>query len=125
MPGRATSASCRITSSGRSCSADGDELTLDLFPPQVRGLAPLRVGRRAARRSRRSVQRTRHAGHARTPATTTSLLRADRVAVEKELILQVLRTCQGVQTKAATRLGINRNTLHKKIEDYGLDSEPQ
>ena len=43
--------------------------------------------------------------------------------VEKELILQVLRSCQGVQTKTATRLGINRNTLHKKISEYALESE--
>jgi DNA-binding protein Fis len=43
--------------------------------------------------------------------------------VERELILQILRGCQGTQTKAATRLGINRNTLHKKIEDFGLQSE--
>jgi transcriptional regulator with GAF, ATPase, and Fis domain len=41
--------------------------------------------------------------------------------VEKELIAQVLASCGGVQTKAATRLGINRNTLHKKIKDYGLE----
>jgi transcriptional regulator with GAF, ATPase, and Fis domain len=41
--------------------------------------------------------------------------------VEKELIAQVLALCGGVQTKAATKLGINRNTLHKKIKDYGLD----
>jgi two-component system response regulator AtoC len=44
--------------------------------------------------------------------------------VEREVIAQVLRTCQGVQTKAATRLGINRNTLHKKIDEYHLESEP-
>jgi DNA-binding protein Fis len=31
--------------------------------------------------------------------------------------------CQGTQTKTATRLGINRNTLHKKIEEFGLQSE--
>jgi DNA-binding protein Fis len=43
--------------------------------------------------------------------------------VERELIHQVLRSCQGTQTKAANRLGINRNTLHKKISDYGLESE--
>ncbi len=45
--------------------------------------------------------------------------------VEKELIAQVLAACGGVQTKAATRLGINRNTLHKKIKDYGLDEDPE
>jgi DNA-binding protein Fis len=44
--------------------------------------------------------------------------------LEKELIGQVLKSCQGVQTKAATRLGINRNTLHKKISDYSLEAEP-
>ena len=41
--------------------------------------------------------------------------------VERELIAQVLASCGGIQTKAATKLGINRNTLHKKIKDYGLD----
>jgi DNA-binding protein Fis len=41
--------------------------------------------------------------------------------VEKELISQVLQLCNNVQTKAAGRLGINRNTLHKKLKDYGLD----
>ena len=40
--------------------------------------------------------------------------------VEREVIAQVLNQCQGVQIKAASRLGINRNTLHKKIKDYGL-----
>ena len=39
-------------------------------------------------------------------------------AVERELIEQVLQTCGGVQVKAAKSLGINRNTLHKKVEEY-------
>ena len=42
--------------------------------------------------------------------------------VEREVIAQVLRECDGVQIKAASRLGINRNTLHKKIKQYGLDN---
>ena len=42
--------------------------------------------------------------------------------VEKEVIAQVLESCGGTQTKAATRLGINRNTLHKKLKDYNLDA---
>jgi DNA-binding protein Fis len=41
--------------------------------------------------------------------------------VERELIIQVLQSCGNVQTKTATRLGINRNTLHKKMKDYNLE----
>ena len=41
--------------------------------------------------------------------------------VERELIAQVMASCDDVQTKAADRLGINRNTLHKKLEEYGLE----
>src|SRR5262245_45588195 len=38
--------------------------------------------------------------------------------VERELIEEVMRECGEVQVKAAERLGINRNTLHKKWEEY-------
>lgn len=38
--------------------------------------------------------------------------------VERELIEEVLRECGDNQVKAAERLGINRNTLHKKREEY-------
>ena len=43
--------------------------------------------------------------------------------VERELIAQVMAACENVQVKAADRLGINRNTLHKKLEEYGLEKE--
>ena len=48
----------------------------------------------------------------------------DRIVgqVEKELIQQVLVSCDRVQIKAAARLGINRNTLHKKLSEYRIDS---
>jgi transcriptional regulator with GAF, ATPase, and Fis domain len=39
-------------------------------------------------------------------------------AVERELIEQVMMQSGDVQVTAARRLGINRNTLHKKVEDY-------
>ncbi len=47
----------------------------------------------------------------------------DRIVgrVERELIQQVLQTCDRVQIKAAARLGINRNTLHKKLSEFRLD----
>jgi DNA-binding protein Fis len=41
--------------------------------------------------------------------------------VERDLIIQVLQSCGNVQTKTATRLGINRTTLHKKMKDYNLE----
>ena len=43
--------------------------------------------------------------------------------VERELIAQVMTSCDNMQTKAATTLGINRNTLHKKLKEYGLEEE--
>jgi DNA-binding protein Fis len=43
--------------------------------------------------------------------------------VERELIAQVMLSCSQVQTKAAARLGINRNTLHKKLKEYNLAEE--
>ncbi len=42
--------------------------------------------------------------------------------VERELIEQVLQECDQVQIKAAARLGINRNTLHKKLQKFGLEN---
>lgn len=43
--------------------------------------------------------------------------------LERELIEQVIRQCDGVKVKAADRLGINRNTLHKKVEEYEAQSQ--
>jgi transcriptional regulator with GAF, ATPase, and Fis domain len=48
----------------------------------------------------------------------------DRVvgAVERELIEQVLAQCDDVQVTAARKLGINRNTLHKKVSAFNAPS---
>ena len=40
--------------------------------------------------------------------------------VEKPLITQILRRVGGNQVQAAKILGINRNTLRKKMKTYGL-----
>ena len=43
--------------------------------------------------------------------------------VEKPLIENVLRKTEGNQLKAAKILGINRNTLHSKIEKLKINVE--
>ena len=40
--------------------------------------------------------------------------------VEKPLIETVLYHAEGNQTRAAELLGINRNTLRKKIQEHGI-----
>jgi Fis family transcriptional regulator len=41
-------------------------------------------------------------------------------AVEKPLLAYILDRSEGNQTRAADMLGINRNTLRKKMREYGL-----
>jgi len=104
--------------------APGDELTLDLLPENVQG-------GEAAKSSR----------HPRFKGTDLETLTFELVQlglttagpnetelhskivdrVEKELIVQILSACDNVQINAAAKLGINRNTLHKKLKDYGLE----
>jgi len=100
-----------------------NKLTVDLLPPHVRGLAPVRIGRKPAEGVDSICQELVTLGITDAGETTEDLYQRVVSLVEKELIQQVLRICQGVQTKAASRLGINRNTLHKKIEDYDLQAE--
>ena len=41
--------------------------------------------------------------------------------VEKPLLEVVMIHAQGNQTRAAELLGINRNTLRKKLQEHGID----
>jgi Fis family transcriptional regulator len=42
-------------------------------------------------------------------------------AVEKPMLEVVMGQAQGNQTRAAQLLGVNRNTLRKKLKQHGLD----
>jgi len=101
--------------------ADGDELTLDLLPPAIRGDRPPAAlpgrGGDLDSLARELVEQ------GMTTATPGDDNLFDRIVsrVERELIAQMLADCNGVQLKAAARLGINRNTLRKKLQEHGLE----
>ena len=42
-------------------------------------------------------------------------------SVEKPLLIYIMNYAQGNQTRAAKILGLNRNTLRKKLEFYNLN----
>jgi DNA-binding NtrC family response regulator len=99
----------------------GDELTLDLLPGVVSGSERPRGGGAIPAMDLESLTcEVVQQGLAAAEPEETNLHGKVVDRVERELIVQVLQACGGVQTKAAARLGINRNTLHKKIKDYGL-----
>ena len=45
------------------------------------------------------------------------------VDVERRVISRVYEDCHRIKTKTAARLGIDRNTLHKKLRQYNLIHE--
>jgi transcriptional regulator with PAS, ATPase and Fis domain len=108
--------------------ADSDELTVELLPGVVIGAQPIQsfTPTSAAPPDFDTLARQLVAESLRLAPNDANDLHARVVdRVEKELITQVLQACASVQTKAASRMGINRNTLHKKIKDYNLEgSDP-
>ncbi len=101
----------------------GDSVDVDDLPEHVRGLpsvrgAPINVDSVDSLCSELVNRTVAEAGHG-----SNDLYAAAVSRVEREVIVQVLRQCQGIQTRTAMRLGINRNTLHKKIEEYKLQEE--
>ena len=103
--------------------SNGETITPDMLPPHVRGLKPIRVGRKRGDDLESLCRDLVSAGIREADQAGAGVNDYVMSRVERELISQILNTCRGVQTRTATRLGINRNTLHKKVEDYGLESE--
>jgi DNA-binding NtrC family response regulator len=101
--------------------ADGNVISSSLLPSHVRGEAPPRLGRvnRTDLESMCAELVSRGLGENPDDGAAYNAVMG---MVEKELISQVLRICQGTQTKTALRLGINRNTLHKKIDEHSLQA---
>ena len=101
--------------------ADGDELTVELLPDAVLGRAERRAGRIRGVDLETLVFEVVQQGVTTAPSDETNLHEKIVNRVERELIVQVMQSCNNVQTKAATRLGINRNTLRSKLQQYNLE----
>ncbi|MCA9258731.1 MAG: sigma-54-dependent Fis family transcriptional regulator [Planctomycetales bacterium] len=104
-------------------TAPGDELTYNLLPAAVTsGRQPRMLGSRSVDLNELTEQLVQQGlSDAGESAEDLHSRIVDRV--EREVIAQVMSLCENVQIKAAARLGINRNTLHKKLKQYGLDGE--
>ena len=100
-----------------------DELAVELLPDVVRGIERPHGSAQLAGADLKTLtcelvqQGLQDAGAEANGLHATIVQR-----VERELIAQVMADCDNVQIKAAARLGINRNTLHKKLKEYEIVS---
>jgi DNA-binding NtrC family response regulator len=102
---------------------EGSELTVEHLPPQLRGVAtPRPIRSRGGDFTAMTAELVRQGVRAAGPHAN-DLHKRIVDQVERELIQQVLLSCERVQIKAAARLGINRNTLHKKLAQYRIDGD--
>jgi DNA-binding NtrC family response regulator len=99
----------------------GDELTCEVLPEAVCGGRPLRIGRSRGADVETLASELVEQGVGSAGPSAENLYTSIVSRVERELIVQVMTACDNVQVKAAKRLGINRNTLHKKLQEYGLE----
>lgn len=99
----------------------GPELLVEHLPPQLRGQIPPRPS--SARPKGGAILTAELVRQGIRAAGPNANDLYDRIVgqVERELIQQVLQSCDRVQIKAAAKLGINRNTLHKKLSEFRLD----
>jgi DNA-binding NtrC family response regulator len=96
---------------------ESNRLTEDLLPPQARGEVTPRIIRGKSADLPSAIDDLVRLALETSPPSEINLHEKVVGAVERELIEQVLTSCDQVQVKAAARLGINRNTLHKKLKE--------
>lgn len=105
--------------------ANGDEFTVELLPPSVLGNEARPIQAQAQSDKDLDLSEINSIlvkqGLQELNPAEGNLHAKLLESLERELIHQVLIACGGTQTKAAAMLGINRNTLHKKIKELGLD----
>lgn len=101
--------------------AEGETLTTELLPAVVTGESRSDASAFRGADPQSLIEEIVHNEISSSNGEATDLHSRVVDPVEKELIVQVLKSCNNVQINAAKRLGINRNTLHKKIKDYQIE----
>jgi transcriptional regulator with GAF, ATPase, and Fis domain len=98
--------------------AHGSTCNFEAMVPGARGERRLQSSKSNAPSLAAQIQRLVHTALQMMPNEGDELYRRLITDVERELIEQVMQLSDHVLVKAAARLGINRNTLHKKIGDF-------
>jgi Nif-specific regulatory protein len=98
--------------------ANGQALTPDLLAVPGAGRGRPRMGRPRGNDLAGLIQYLVRVGIQSVSGEEGNLYTRLVGGVERELIEQIMLMCENVQVKAAARLGINRNTLHKKINEF-------
>jgi two-component system response regulator AtoC len=100
--------------------SEGGDLTVEQLPPQVRGESAPRIIRTRSVDLDTAIDELVRLAVQNSSPSETNLHEKVVGGVERQLIETVLMACDDVQIKAAARLGINRNTLHKKLKEFRL-----
>ena len=102
--------------------SNGEDFTEDLLPLSVKMFAAQRRTNHASESVEALTHRLADQAIADFELRDGEIYQLVVDQIEKALIERALTKCDGVKTKAADFLGINRNTLNKKVKDLGIEA---
>jgi Nif-specific regulatory protein len=102
--------------------SNGEDFTEDLLPLSVRMFAAQRRTNQASESIETLTRRLSDQAMSDYEMREGEIYQLVIDQIEHALIDRALAKCNGVKTKAADFLGINRNTLNKKVKELGIEA---